>query len=407
MGTIAGVRADDLPHGSGSVNAWTVVRASNERSHSSILVGDGYVMKLFRRLEYGPNPDWEVTRYLSEVRRFDGVPRYAGHVRYEHPAHGTATVALLQQFVPNQGDGWRWMLDELGRYYERVLTFANHELLTFGEHASLMQLAEWEFPPGLDDALGISDDAAAALGRRTAQMHLALAEPGDDPAFAPEPFTADDAAALVTRLRDHLTRAYGRLRELLPALPDDVLEIASQVLAMRSRVLGEVNALGTVPPRGQKIRVHGDYQLRHVLRADTDFVAIDFGGDPARPLAERRAKRSAMTDVVCMLRSLSYAARSGLVTHIAHRAGSEDRLQPWARLWERSMHATFLRAYRETARHAAFLPTDPTDFAALLRVHLLDQLARELHYELDHRPAWLRVPLASIIDLALQPRAAT
>jgi maltose alpha-D-glucosyltransferase/alpha-amylase len=295
------------------------------------------------------------------------------------------------------------MLDELGRYYERVLTLPTDELLAFGERASLVQLAEREFPPGLDEALGISDDAAAALGRRTAQMHIALAAPSDDPAFAPEPLTPADVTQLVAELRDHLGAAYGRLRELLPKLPDDVVEMASQVLGMRSRLTGRVNALGNLAPQGQKIRVHGDYHLGQVLRADTDFVIIDFEGEPARPLAERRAKQSALKDVAGMLRSFSYAARFALMTHLARRAGGEDRLRPWAQLWERSVHAAFLSAYRRTvaAADANFLPVDRSGFGELLDVYLLDKLVYELRYELDNRPTWLTVPLAGILNLDL------
>jgi len=298
------------------------------------------------------------------------------------------------------------MLDELGRYYERVQTFQGEELLAFGREASLMELSELEMPPDLDAALGISDDAAATLGRRTAQMHLALATPVDDPAFAPEPMTAADVAAIVERLRSHTADTFARLREQLPALPDEVVEIASQVLAMRRRVMGRVAALGAVAARGQKIRIHGDYHLAQVLRVDTDFVIIDFEGDPTRPIAERRAKQSALKDVAEMLRSFSYAARFGLTAHIARRPGGEDRLVPWARLWERSVHSAFLGNYRRTVGDAAFLPSNPAEFAELLDVYLLDQLLRELRYELDNRPQWIGVPLSGIIDLDLDRRPA-
>jgi maltose alpha-D-glucosyltransferase/alpha-amylase len=301
------------------------------------------------------------------------------------------------------------MLDELGRYYERVLTLPTDELLAFGERASLVLLAEREFPPGLDEALGISDDAAAALGRRTAQMHIALAAPSDDPAFAPEPLTPEDMTRLAAQVHSQITVAYGRLRELLPKLPDEVVEMASQVLGMRSRVGSRVDALGMLAPQGQKIRVHGDYHLGQVLRADTEFVIIDFEGEPARPLADRRAKQSALKDVAGMLRSFSYAARFALMTHITRRAGGEDRLLSWARLWERSVHAAFLGAYRRTvaAARADFLPVDREDFGSLLDMYLLDKLVYELQYELDNRPTWLSVPLAGLLNLDLPEGART
>ena len=361
-------------------------------------------MKVFRRFDSGPNPDAEMTRYLSEVRQFDGVPPFVGQIDYRRPGVPTATLGFLQRLVPNQGDGWPWMLDELGRYYERVLTFPNDALLAFGQDASLLELAGLELPPDLDEALGISDDAAAALGRRTARMHVALATPVDDPAFAPEPLTPADLGALIGRLRTETTQAFARLREQFPTLPDEVVELASQALALRTRVANRVSSLGERTPGGQKIRIHGDYHLGQVLRVETDFVVIDFEGDPARPIAERRAKQSALKDVAAMLRSISYVARFGLMTHIARRPGGEERLLPWARLWERSVHAAFLGNYRRTVGDAVFLPSDAAGFADLLEVYLLEQLVRELRYELENRPQWLSVPLSGIIDLDLERR---
>ena len=401
-GTLAGVcgagaRDDAVPP-----DRWNVTCLSDDRSNSTITVGDRYIMKFFRRVEYGPNPNAEMIRYLTEVGQFDGVPAYAGKLRYRRPASGTATLGLLKRFVPNQGDGWPWMLEELGRYYERVLTFPTNELLAFGERASLVELADWEFPPGLNEALDISDDAAVVLGRRTAQMHLALATPGDDPAFAPEELTSADVTQFVARLRDRVASVYGRLRELLPTLPDEVVEVASQVLGMRSRLMRRVESLGSVTPRGTKIRVHGDFHLGRVLRSDTDFVIVGFEGDPAQPLAERRAKHSALKDVASMLRSFSYAAHVALTTHVARRAETEERLAPWARLWERAVRAAFLRAYRRTVGTAPFLPAEAGEFANLLDVYLMDQMVSELRYELDNRPAWLGVPLAGIVELDLE-----
>jgi len=400
-GVLSGVPGNDAGAASLAADRSTVGRTSGDHSNSSITFDDRYIMKVFRRLDYGPNPDSEMLRYLSEVRGFAGVPAFAGQIQYRKPGAGAGTLGFLQRFVPNQGDGWPWMLDELGRYYERALTFRGEELLAFGRNSSLMALAELELPPDLDEALGISDDAAAALGRRTAQMHLALATPVDDPAFAPEPMTAADVAAIVEQLRTHTAETFARLREQLPALPDEVVEIASKVLAMRRRVTSRVAALGTLAARGQKIRIHGDFHLGQVLRADTDFVIIDFEGNPTRPIAERRAKQSALKDVAVMLRSFSYVARFGLTSHIARRPGGEDRLLPWARLWERSVHSAFLGNYRRSVGDAAFLPSDPADFANLLDVYLLDQLLRELRHELDNRPQWLAVPLSGIIDLDL------
>jgi maltose alpha-D-glucosyltransferase/alpha-amylase len=398
-GMLAGVPSESLTDGASTVTSLTIGRSSGEQSNSSIIFGDRFIMKVFRRVEYGPNPDGEMTRYLSEARGFDGVPAFAGQVEYRRPIAGSAALGLLQRFVENQGDGWIWMLDELGRYYERVLTFPTDELLAFARAGSLVELSEREFPPGLDEALGISDDAALVLGRRTAQMHLALAQPVDDPAFAPEPFNTEQFTAVVNHVRDGATKAFTRLRDLLPSLPDDVTELASGALSLRSRMVGRLSALSGRDPGCDRIRVHGDYHLGQVLRVATDFAIIDFEGEPTRTLPERRAKQCALKDVAGMLRSFSYAARFALMTHESRRAERDERLQPWARLWERSVHAAFLRAYRETAGSASFLPQGNEAFSNLLELYLLDKLIYEVRYELDNRPTWVRIPLRGMVDL--------
>jgi maltose alpha-D-glucosyltransferase/alpha-amylase len=153
---------------------------------------------------------------------------------------------------------------------------------------------------------------------------------------------------------------------------------------------------------GQRTRVHGDYHLGQVLQVRTEYVILDFEGEPARPIAERRAKVSPLKDVAGMLRSLSYAAYAGLIGYTARRPEDWDSLQPWTRLWERSMGAEFLRAYRNTAQGAQFLPSAEENLRKLLAIHLLDKALYELSYELNNRPAWVRIPLLGILALPLE-----
>ena len=148
--------------------------------------------------------------------------------------------------------------------------------------------------------------------------------------------------------------------------------------------------------RTQRTRIHGDYHLGQVLRVRTDYVIVDFEGEPARPLQERRAKHSSLKDVAGMLRSLAYAAYVGLINYTARRPEDFEKLEPWARLWERSAAAEFLRAYREAASGAAFLPSGEADLRGLLAVYWLDKVLYELSYELNNRPGWARIPLMGI-----------
>ena len=153
---------------------------------------------------------------------------------------------------------------------------------------------------------------------------------------------------------------------------------------------------------GQHMRIHGDYHLGQVLQVKTNYVIVDFEGEPARPIAERRAKVSPLKDVAGMLRSLSYAAYAGLIGYTTRRPEDWNSLEPWAWLWERSMGAEFLRAYRNTAQGAQFLPSAEENLRKLLAIHLLDKALYELSYEMNNRPAWVRIPLMGILSLPLE-----
>jgi maltose alpha-D-glucosyltransferase/alpha-amylase len=265
-----------------------------------------------------------------------------------------------------------------------------------------MDLAKHEPSPLARDHVGIALDSAAMLGRRTAQLHLALACPTADPSFAPQPLASSDVQSLLTGLRNDAARVLDLLKDSVAGLADDVIDLAGLVLSRRSQILNSFRLAADDGALGQGIRIHGDYHLGQVLQVKTDFVILDFEGEPARPLAERRSKLSPMKDVAGMIRSLGYAAYSGLIAHTTRRPEDWESLEPWARLWDRSMGAEFLRAYRDTAGPAQFLPGSDDGFRKLLAVFLLDKALYELSYELNNRPAWVRVPLMGILSLPLE-----
>jgi maltose alpha-D-glucosyltransferase/alpha-amylase len=378
-----------------------VRRGSAEQSNTSLIFDDRMIMKLFRRQQRGPNPDCEIGRYLTETSHFDGIPPFAGAIEYV-PADGEpATLAMLQGLVANQGDGWTLTLEELSRYYENCATVTWPE----GGNAAaadLMDLAEQEPSQLARDHVGIALDSAAVLGKRTAQLHLALASSTEDPSFAPEAMAASDVQNLVADLRKEAVRVLDLLKDSVAGLPDEFIDHAGLVLSRRSPILNSFRLAAEDGTLGQRIRIHGDYHLGQVLQVKTDYVILDFEGEPARPLAERRTKFSPLKDVAGMIRSLSYAAYSGLIAHTARRPDDWNSLEPWARLWERSMGAEFLRAYRNTAKDAPFLPSSDDGLRKLLAVFLLDKALYELSYELNNRPTWVRVPLMGILSLPLQ-----
>ncbi|HMJ63061.1 MAG TPA: alpha-glucosidase C-terminal domain-containing protein, partial [Bryobacteraceae bacterium] len=361
--------------------------------------GEEFAMKIFRRWDAGVNPDVEITQYLTEVMHFDGIAPFAGTVEYANQDGQAIVVGMLQVRVPNEGDGWTLTVEELERYFENCAPVAFPPGHASEDAADFFDLSEQPISPFARDHVGIYLDSAAALGRRTAQMHLALASPADDPAFAPEPTTADDLQSLVTDMRKRAAGVFDVLKGNVSQLPDDLVEIAGLVLARRRQMVESFGRLEHRQIRPLRTRIHGNYALGQVLRVKSDYIIADFDGEPARSLSERRAKQSPLKDVAGMLRSFSYAAYVTLMNYTARRPEDLARLMPWARLWERSTAGAFLRAYRDTAGAAEYLPADPGDFRQVLRAYLLDKALAELLYELNNRPAWVRIPLEGILSL--------
>ncbi len=367
--------------------------SSAEQSNTSAIFGDRLIMKLFRKQQPGPNPDVEIGRFLTETAKFPNIPPFGGSIEVRREGEEASTITLLQGLVQNEGDGWQWTLDELGRYYESTAYVRSPAVTLAPEKASVSQEAR--------EYAGMYLDAAVTLGRRTAEMHLALAS-GRDAAFAPCTPSAQDMEKMRDQLMNHATKAFDALKSNLTRLPDDTVESAGLALSRRGVLLAKFRALTTLPEAaGQWTRIHGDYHLGQVLRSRGDFVILDFEGEPARPLAERRAKQSPLKDVAGMLRSFSYAAFVGLTRYTARRPEDFAQLEPWARLWETSVSGEFLRAYRETAAGAPIVPGTPGGFDTLLAIYMLDKALYELVYELNNRPAWIRIPLHGILSLPL------
>jgi maltose alpha-D-glucosyltransferase/alpha-amylase len=401
--TIRGVPGKVFEEIRGSAETPLPVRRSTaEQSNTSIMYGDRFILKLFRRLEPGLNPDAEIGRHLTEKTTFDRIPPFAGSIELEPTADEAepTILTMLQGLVANEGDGWKWTIEELDRYFETSAPLPFPENLS-AEPADPLGLSEHSDSPAAREHLGIYLDAAATLGRRTAELHLALAAPSDDPAFAPEPLTTQNFQTLLFDFHEHASRVLDVLRERMPFLPDEVIEIAATVLSRRRRILDYFGTLKSASFRSQRIRIHGDYHLGQVLRVKTDFVILDFEGEPARPLEYRRSKQCPIKDVAGMLRSFSYAAYASLINYSARHSEDLTHLEPWAQLWERSAAAAFLRAYRETAQGAEFLPADTSEFHKLLDLFLLDKALYEVRYELNARPAWVRIPLMGIMSLPL------
>jgi len=342
----------------------TAVRA--EQSNSSLRFGDHLIVKLFRRLQPGLNPDEEVLRALAGVR-FERVPRYVGSICWCSPDDATYAVALAQEFVANTGDGWTWMLQRLAG------------------------VAAGDFDPGTDQFA-----AERLLGRRTGELHVALGAI-QDPEFVPETTdrTAIDQDAV--RTLSAIEEAILLLQERRNHLPENLMgrlpDAVAGLRALAARADGYQDELNTL-----RIRVHGDYHLGQTLRTpDGDWAIIDFEGEPARSLAERRQRASVLKDVAGMLRSFAYARGA------AERAAEASPAAPEARgrldVWESGARRAFLVGYRQAlvASEMRFVPDDDEAFARALAVWELDKALYEVAYEARNRPDWLELPLRSLL----------
>ena len=358
---------------------------SAEQSNSSMLFDNKFFLKLYRKIEDGVNPDVEITRFLTEHTKFPNVPAFVGAIEYRRPKAEPTVVCLLQSAVTNEGDVWSLTLDAVGRYYERVL----------GRKADLQNEIA---PPGalLDELFGgVYPEKMKLLGQRTGELHLALASYPGDPAFRPEPFNAMAQRSVYQNMRASLRRAFILLEKKLCDLPATFRDEAKEVLSAEHEILAREKRLLDRRTNAAKIRIHGDYHLGQLLYTGKDFVILDFEGEPARPLSERKLKRSALRDVAGMMRSFQYAACSAL-WQPAMRKEDVPFLERWADLWYRHMGSVFLQSYLKTTGSAIFIPHNSEDLKIMIEAYLLDKAVYEIGYELNNRPSWVVIPVRGI-----------
>ncbi len=371
-----------------------------EQSNTAIVYGERLFLKLFRRLQPGVNTDLEVTRFLNEETSFDATPRVAGAIEYRSDgAVEPTTLAILQSYTRNAGDAWRHTLDVIGRFFERVLSDpgASEQIAKATPTEPLVSLVEKELPAVAKELIAGYLADAETLGRRTAQMHLALASRTDIPAFAPEPLTPHYQRSLYQHIRAQAVQTLQLTRRRAKGLAE-----AEEVLAKETAIQQRIRSILDRKIGSLRIRIHGDYHLGQLLYTGNDFVIIDFEGEPSRPLSERRIKRSALRDVAGMLRSFHYAPYAvifGQSPSSVIRPEDLSALEHGARFWQRWVSARFLRAYLDESAGAAHLPSGREEMGILLDAYLLEKVLFEIVYELNHRPDWLRIPLRGVLDL--------
>ncbi|HEX2555977.1 MAG TPA: maltose alpha-D-glucosyltransferase [Microvirga sp.] len=364
------------------VEAAEVRRLPAEQSNTSIAFGTGMILKLFRRLQPGIHPEIEVGRFLTEVAGFRNTPALLGSV--EHVAStGTRTaLAVLQQFVRNQGDAWSWTLDALRRELDSLA------LLPEGSSTELAEVFATYLP------------YAEILGRRTAELHLAFATPTDDPAFKAEPMAEKDVAAVAEDARKMANRAFAALKRMGDGASESAQAAIASLRERHDECMALVESLAVVPEGAVKTRIHGDYHLGQVLIVQNDVMIVDFEGEPSRRSNERRAKGSPLRDVAGMLRSFDYAAATA-AREVAQRFSEAEapRIAEAALGWRSLATDAFLRAYAGTLEGSPVWIGDEAARDALLRLHLLAKALYEINYEANNRPDWIETPVRGVLAI--------
>jgi maltose alpha-D-glucosyltransferase / alpha-amylase len=375
-------------------------RLKADQSNTSFLYEDKFYFKLFRNLKEGVNPEVEMVRFLTDHKRFQSIPPFAGAIEYQCPDSEPVTIGLLMGFIPNQGDGWSYTQDVVNRYFDSVLSKPEDIDKPPQTPASLFDVDASNIPPVLEGLIeGHYLQMAALLGKRTAEMHLALSSSEGEEEFTPEKFSILYQKSLFQSMRTLVRSVFQVLRDNMGSLPESVREGALSVLQSEKRITDSLRRLVNTRFSATRTRIHGDYHLGQVLYTGKDFFIMDFEGEPAKTTVERRLKHSPFKDVAGMIRSFHYAAYTALLREASVRKHDAPLLRPWADVWYRYVASIFLGSYLETAGNASFIPEDKEDLNTMLKAYLLEKAIYELGYELNNRPEWVVTPLIGVQDL--------
>jgi maltose alpha-D-glucosyltransferase/alpha-amylase len=324
----------------------------------------------------------------------------AGWIDYGSPSGERRNIAVLQGFVPNEGDAWQFTLNELHRYLENAAT--RSEPAPAIEKTLVELLALKEPDPLAAELIGHYLDAARLMGKRLAELHLALASTADDPDFAPEPYSTLYQRSTFQSMQNLLSQVMRLINSRASIVPKELRDQAQLIVSHQKEIAARFDAFLRCRMTVERMRIHGDLHLGQILYTGRDFAIIDFEGEPARPLSERRLKRAGLRDVAGMLRSFHYAALTSTIEQLKIGAlGNFDfaGMEPWANFWRTWSSWAFLKGYLEAASNSSLVPKSEDELRILLDAFVMDKAIYELGYELNNRPDWLLIPLLSIGQL--------
>jgi maltose alpha-D-glucosyltransferase/alpha-amylase len=405
QGEIEAVRLPELRRIVGESSPPKPSATRNEQSNSCVVFEDKLMLKLFRRLEAGQNPELEMGRFLNS-HAFPYCQTVAGGLEYLGPAGSQMTLAVVHAFIPSATNAWDFTLDALSRYYDRVITWVAQGQSATVPLSEPVQFLRPDFPSNVAETIGTFLESARLLGAHTAELHRVLASDPGDKSFAPEPSTPHHRRAVFQSMRNLAVQNLRLLRRQSIALRPEIQPLAQRVVELEPAILESYRTLCDLRSSAQRLRLHGDCRLGQVLWTGKDFVFIDFEGDASAPISERRLKHSPMRDVATMLRSFHQAASIGLEQHVARGSIPPEnmlRFQSWLRYWNLWVSVAYLKAYFQAIAGSKILPENEEPLRVMLRAHVLDRTMNELGREWSRGGERLEIPLSAILFLLREP----
>ncbi|MDX2128687.1 MAG: hypothetical protein SFU91_06585 [Chloroherpetonaceae bacterium] len=370
-----------------------------EQSNTSLYFGKkgarkSLFVKFYRKQVEGKNPDAELSEYLTDEAGFKHSAKFAGEILLTNQSKRPTVVALALGFSPNQSDAWHLFKSKASDYYSSV-----HSKKLQSEIPPKDLFSDWSPEKPLLQVIGKETlSMVGLLGKRTAQMHLALSA-AKEKDLIPQKMKESDIHAVLTKTKNLLELELKGLKTQLPALEPNEATLAEQVLKAKKELSNGLKLTSKRPLKLVKQRVHGDYHLGQVLFTGEDFTIIDFEGEPARPIEERRERYSVCKDLAGMIRSLHYAAYAGIYQHPTLNEKAKEKSEPFAEAWFFVLARAFLKSYLGHVKGKKLLPKEISEISFFLNAYLLDKVMYELAYERNNRPKWLRIPLQGILSL--------
>lgn len=365
-----------------------------EQSNTSILYDNRFFFKLYRSPEDGNNPEMEIIRTLTESASFKNFPAYAGAIEYQSGGAESTVLGILVDYIPNEGNAWEFTQSGIDHFFDRIIE-KKEELMgaNYGEN-----IAEAAGKEKMKELLGaFFTEMIALLGKRTAEMHLALASVKNKKDFEQESFSLLYQKSLYQSFRTLIKRTFSQMESSRSRLTEEQGNLIDDILMNENRLLSTIK--GTLERKKihtSKIRVHGDYHLGQVLFTGKDFIIIDFEGEPTRSLTARKLKHCPFKDVAGMLRSFHYSIYMSQVKNESKMPESTGYLKPWLEAWYKTVQDIFIESYIETAGNASFIPDEDNELRELLAVYTIEKAIYEIDYEFNNRPNWLHIPLSGL-----------